>query len=86
MSSLYVFNAIGFYPYSPADPEYIVTVPIFERVTIDLPLGEPFTIARKHAGMRITRVTVGGRKLEGFFLAHRDVAAGHDVIIYTDEP
>jgi predicted alpha-1,2-mannosidase len=29
MSSWYVFNAIGLYPYSPADPNYIVSVPLF---------------------------------------------------------
>ena len=28
MSSWYVLNAIGLYTYSPADPEYIVTVPL----------------------------------------------------------
>ena len=31
MSSWYVFNAIGLYPYSPADEDYIVTVPILTR-------------------------------------------------------
>ena len=29
MSSWYVFAAIGLYPYSPADPRYIVSVPLF---------------------------------------------------------
>ena len=33
MSSWYVFNAIGLYTYSPADAEYIVTVPLFDKVT-----------------------------------------------------
>jgi len=32
MSAWYVFNAIGLYPYSPADDTYIVTVPLFDKV------------------------------------------------------
>jgi hypothetical protein len=36
MSSWYVFNAIGLYPYSPADPDYVVTVPLFNKVTVAL--------------------------------------------------
>ena len=34
--SWYVLNAIGLYTYSPADPEYIVTVPLFDKVTFNL--------------------------------------------------
>ena len=36
MSSWYVFNAIGLYPYSPADPRYIVSVPLFQKTTFEL--------------------------------------------------
>jgi putative alpha-1,2-mannosidase len=32
MSSWFVFNAMGFYPFSPADPNYIVSVPLFDKV------------------------------------------------------
>ena len=32
MSAWYVFNAMGIYTYSPADPEYIVSVPLFDKV------------------------------------------------------
>ncbi len=46
MSGWYVFNATGIYTYSPADPEYIVSVPLFDKVTFDLD-DKPFTIIKK---------------------------------------
>ena len=36
MSAWYVFTAMGFYPYSPADPEYIASVPVFEKIELNL--------------------------------------------------
>jgi putative alpha-1,2-mannosidase len=46
MSGWYVFNAIGIYTYSPADPEYIDSVPLFDKVTFYL-VGKPLTIITK---------------------------------------
>ncbi len=53
MSSWYVLNAIGLYTYSPADPEYIVTVPLFDKVTFNLN-GRPFTIMKEAARRLLT--------------------------------
>jgi putative alpha-1,2-mannosidase len=50
MSSWYVFNAIGLYPYSPADPDYVVTVPQFNKVTVALTDTTSLTIAKKGLG------------------------------------
>ncbi len=36
MSSWYVFNAMGLYTYSPVNPKYIVSVPIFEKISFKL--------------------------------------------------
>ena len=56
MSSWYVFNAIGIYPFSPADDDYIISVPIFEKV--DFNLGENnFTIIKKNSGKKISNIT-----------------------------
>ena len=44
MSAWYVFNAIGLYTFSPADPEYIVTVPLFDEVDFRLGSGRTLTI------------------------------------------
>jgi predicted alpha-1,2-mannosidase len=83
MSSWYVFNAMGFYPYSPADPNYIVTVPLFDRVVVDSNGKKPLTIIRKNAGAQITSITYAGRKLNGYFLSHADLLKGQQLVITT---
>lgn len=44
ISSWYVFGALGLYPLSPADPEYIVTVPILKEVAWTTPAEKKVTI------------------------------------------
>ena len=83
MSSWYVLNAIGI-TYSPADPRYIVTVPLFDRVDFTLGTnGKTFTIKREGNGEKITSVLVGGKPLKGWFVNHSDLAQGKDLIIKT---
>lgn len=82
MSSWYVLSAIGLYTYSPADPEYLVTVPLFDRVTFKL--GErPFTIRREGTGREMTGFSVDGKPVEGLFVNHDDLAQGKTLVIET---
>ena len=82
MSSWYALNAIGLYTYSPADPQYIVTVPLFDRVQFTLGQnGKTFTIVREGKGERISEITVGGKKLKGWFVQHSDLAEGKEIRI-----
>ena len=83
ISSWYVFNAIGLYPYSPADPKYIVSVPLFQRTRFNLNEGRMLAILKKNSGVRITNITYGGRKIDGYFVAHRDLEAGMELVITT---
>jgi predicted alpha-1,2-mannosidase len=83
MSSWYVFNAIGFYPYSPADPQYIVSVPLFNKVAFQLDGNKVFTITKKGTGNRITSLTYAGHKMNGYFLLHSELAKGKELIITT---
>lgn len=83
MSSWYVFNAIGLYTYSPADPEYLVTVPLFDKVTFNLH-GKPFTIVRKGDGLKIKEITYGGKKIDGYFINHDLLKEGKKLIIATE--
>jgi len=84
MSAWYVFNAIGLYPYSPADPKYIISVPLFDRVTFRMNDGKTLTILKKNSGLRITRIAYGGHKLDGYFVNHSDLEAGKELVITTD--
>jgi putative alpha-1,2-mannosidase len=82
MSSWYVLNAIGLYTYSPADPEYIVTVPIFDNVAFDLN-GTTFTISKRGDGRKIKRLVYGDKKLKGYFITHSQLQQGKKLVIQT---
>ena len=83
MSSWYVFNAIGLYPYSPADEDYIVSVPLFDKVDVKLN-DRTLTILKQHAGEKITGITYGGQKVNGYFLPHHELIKGKKLVITTE--
>lgn len=85
MSAWYVLTAMGIYTYSPADPEYIVSVPLFDEVDFKLSNGRTFVIRRHGEGEKITRITVGGKKLKGWFLQDEDMRAGLPLDIYVND-
>ncbi|WP_075559711.1 GH92 family glycosyl hydrolase [Parabacteroides timonensis] len=84
MSSWYVFNAIGLYTYSPADPEYIVTVPLFDQVKFTLGDKTQFTIVKKGNGQKITDISYDGRKIDGWFISHDLLKQGKQLTITTE--
>ena len=84
MSSWYVFNAIGLYTYSPADPEYIVTVPLFDKVEVALGDGNRWTIRHDGAGRKISGITCGGKPVDGWFVQHDALNKG-ELVITTSE-
>jgi len=83
MSSWYVFNAIGIYPFSPADEDYIVSVPLFEKVAIDFGNGSVCTILKKNPGRNLTGITYDGRKIGGYFIPFHELAKGKKLGIIT---
>ena len=82
LTGWYVFNAMGLYPYSPADPEYIVSVPIFDRIAITLGNGKTFTIVKMGKGKNIEKITVDGKPLKGWFVKYTDMLQGKEMDIY----
>lgn len=84
MSSWYVLNALGMYTFSPADPEYIVTVPLFDKVEFRLGNGAAFSIVKEGQGRKIKKITCGGEKIDGYVVRHQDLAAGKDIVITTE--
>ena len=87
MSSWYVLNAIGIYTYSPADPEYIVTVPLFDRIDFTLATtGNTFTIIRQGSGTKIKQILIGNKPLKGWFVRHDDLAQGKTLTIVSAPP
>lgn len=83
LTGWYVFNAIGIFPYSPADPEYIVSVPIFDKIEMQLGNGKTFTIVKKGKGKNIDKITIGGKPLKGWFVNYDDMRKGKELDIFT---
>ena len=84
MSSWYVFNAMGFYPFSPADPKYIVSVPIFNRIDFKLDgTNSGFTILKKNSGKKISNISYAGQKINGYFIDDKVLKKGQTLIITT---
>lgn len=84
MTSWFVLNSIGLYTYSPADPEYIVSVPLFSKVRFDV--GDEanlFTIQHKGKGRQITSITCDGKPLGGWLLPDSLLKHGHRLVITT---
>ncbi|MDR1864299.1 MAG: GH92 family glycosyl hydrolase [Bacteroidales bacterium] len=83
MSAWYVFNAIGLYTFSPADPEYIISVPLFDKVTLRLDDRTPFTIISENRGRKITGITCGNKKIDGYFISHEALKQGDTLRIIS---
>lgn len=84
MSSWYVLNAIGLYTFSPADPQYIVSVPIFDKVRVQLGDGTKWAIRHQGEGRKIESITCGGQPVEGWFVTHDALGKG-DLVVTTVE-
>ncbi|HEX3006302.1 MAG TPA: GH92 family glycosyl hydrolase [Bacteroidales bacterium] len=83
MSSWYVFNAMGIYPFSPAEPKYIVTVPLFDKVQISAsPIR--FTIQKRGTGKKIASITYENKKIEGYFISHEQLKSGKTLVIQVE--
>ena len=83
LSAWYVLNAIGLYTFSPADPEYIITVPIFDSIVFNLD-GTPFTIRKVNNGRKITNITYDGQEITGYFISHDDLKKGKELVVTTE--
>lgn len=83
MSAWYVFNAIGLYTYSPADPEYIISVPLFKETKFLLDDNTEFTIKKTGNGKKIENITYDGKKLDGWFISHDLLKEGKELVIHT---
>jgi len=85
MSAWYVLNAIGLYTYSPADPEYIVSVPLFDKVTFTLGDNTTFTILKEGNGKKIRQIRYDGDVINGWFVTHDQLKKGRELVITTAE-
>jgi predicted alpha-1,2-mannosidase len=83
MSAWLVFAMMGIYPDAPAIPQYTITSPYFDEVTISLDSdyysGNIFvieTVRSTPKDIYIDKMELNGKKLDEYFISHDDIAKG----------
>ncbi|WP_345232059.1 GH92 family glycosyl hydrolase [Olivibacter ginsenosidimutans] len=83
MSSWYVLSALGLYTFSATDPQYLVTVPLFDEVKWKTSYGKTLTITKVGKGRSLTAIEVNGEKNQGYFVPHHLFKTGGNINIFT---
>lgn len=79
MSAWYVFSAMGFYPFNPADGKYQLGSPLFEKVEIPVGDGKTFTLIAENVSKEnkyIQSVKWNGENDNRLFITHDDIMSG----------
>jgi predicted alpha-1,2-mannosidase len=83
MSAWYVFSSLGLYTFSATDPEYLVTVPLFDEVKWKTSTGKTITISKPGKGRTLTSIKVNGKENKGYFVSHDLFKTGGRIEIGT---
>lgn len=70
---------MGFYPVNPADGVYVIGSPAFDKLTVNIGNGKTFTVIASNltrSNKYIQSVTINGKKLETFYITHKDIMNG----------
>ncbi|MEO6406210.1 MAG: GH92 family glycosyl hydrolase [Ferruginibacter sp.] len=90
MSAWYVFSSLGFYPVSPGNTLYSIGSPAVNAAILKLDNGKTFSIEAKNQSAKnvyVESITLNGKKLEGFFIDHKQIMTGGKLIFYmSDKP
>ena len=87
MSAWLVYAMMGFYPVSPANPMYALTMPVFDRITISLDSdyyqNQKLVIEKIGKGKQIKGFKVGGKKHSRYFINHDQLTSGGVLQVLT---
>ncbi len=79
MSAWYVFASLGFYPVTPSVPQYVISGPRFEKITLELEGGKRLVInaiGADQARPYIQEMRWNGKPYEKTYLQHSDLIQG----------
>jgi predicted alpha-1,2-mannosidase len=79
MSAWYVFATLGFYPVAPSVPEYVISGPHFEKITLHLSEGKKLQINapnRTRENFYIKDIKVNQSPYPATFFKHADLIKG----------
>lgn len=83
MSSWYVCSAMGIYPYSPADTEYLLSIPIFDQVIVNPGKENELKISHDGKSRTMDNIQVNSTPFEGYFVPHQLFIEGGSISIQT---
>lgn len=83
MSSWYVFSALGLYPLSVADNEFLVTIPIFDAVKWKLNNGKELLIKTDGNSRNVKDVYINSVKSKSYFIPYHLFEVGGIIDIKT---
>jgi predicted alpha-1,2-mannosidase len=84
MSAWYVFSALGLYPFSPADTEYLATVPLFDEVKWKLDNGKKLIIQKAGNSRNLKAIKVNHKTINGYFVSHDLFKNGGTISVITE--
>ena len=64
---------------------YIISVPLFDKIEFTFGDGTQFSISKRNSGKKITDITYGGKKVNGYFISHSDLKKGKELVITTNQ-
>ena len=85
MSAWYVFATLGFYPVAPSVPQYVISGPHFEQITIQLPKGKKLQINAPQRNTEkgyIQSVRFNQKNYTATFFNHNDLMQGGLIDFY----
>jgi predicted alpha-1,2-mannosidase len=87
MSAWYVFAAMGFYPLNPVSGEYLLSTPLFDKITVLLPGGKEFemiTHKTNDDAIYISKVIWNGKAYSKNFITHQLLMSGGKLELWLE--
>lgn len=89
LSTWAMFSMMGFYPDCPGVPEYTLTAPVFDKITIKLDpefWGKDKLVIRKEGGDGyIDEIRLGGKKQNDFRIRHDELVGAGELLFHCGD-
>jgi predicted alpha-1,2-mannosidase len=79
LSSWYVLSAMGIYPVTPGNTQYVIGSPIFDEITLNLGNGKTFSFITKNNSKKniyIHSATLNGKPINRSWIDHSEIMKG----------
>jgi predicted alpha-1,2-mannosidase len=90
MSAWFLMSALGLYAVDPVSATYVLSAPLFERASVQMPNGSELKIEARRSSpedLYIQSVTLNGKALEKLWVRHEELENGaHLVFTLASQP